>query len=143
MERRRPRQSPARPLVLIVDSHDDARELNAVALASFGFETETVDDPAHAYARAWATHPDIIAAEVSFPQLDGWVFIQDLKRNPRTRDIPVVVVTSHGETPVRERAEREGCAAFLMKPCLPRDLAMTLRSVLGHTPTHDHISACH
>jgi CheY-like chemotaxis protein len=130
MDRRRPRRPPQRPLVLVVDGHGDTRELYSVALSSLGFETETVDDVADTYARAWATHPDVIATEISCSAHTEWKFLQDLKRDPRTRDIPVVVVTSQGQAAVRERAEQEGCAAFLLKPCLAGDLAITLRDVL-------------
>ena len=41
-----------------------------------------------------------------------------------------MVVTSQGQGCVRARAEQEGCAAFLVKPCLPDDLAIALREVL-------------
>jgi two-component system, cell cycle response regulator DivK len=142
MERRRPRRPPAHPLVLLVDGHADTRELYTDALRCFGFETETVDDFADAYARAWQTHPDAIATEVPLSMDSGWKFIQDLQRDPRTRGIPVVVVTSDARAIVRERAEQEGCAAFLLKPCLPDVLATTLRDVLTiRVQAHDRIPA--
>lgn len=139
MERRRARRPPEHPLVLVVDGHADTRELYADALRSMGFETETVHDVADAYARAWETHPDVIATEIPFSTEKAWKFIQDLKRGPRTRDIPVVVVTSQGQAYMRARAEDEGCAAFLVKPCLPDDLAIALREV--KTRTHEGHSA--
>jgi two-component system, cell cycle response regulator DivK len=144
MERRRTRRPPERPLVLVVDGNSDTRELYAEALSSFGFEIETVDDVADAYTRAWETHPDIMATEISLSTHIDWKFIQDLKRDPRTRDIPVVIVTSQAQGAVRERAEREGCAAFLVKPCLPDDLATTLRDVLTtRVQVHDRVPASH
>ena len=128
MERRRQRHRPIKPLVLLVDGHDDTRELYAVSLTRFGFETSTVDSGENPYQQAWKIHPDVIVMEVSLPELDGWNFIRDVKHDPRTRDIPVVIVTSDGRA--RERAIREGCSAFLLKPCVPEDLAATLRRVL-------------
>jgi len=126
--------------VLVVDGHADTRELYALTLRSFGFETETVDDVADGYARAWATHPDVIATEIPLSMDTGWKFMHDLQCDPRTRDIPVVVVTGDGRATLRQRAEQEGCAAFLLKPCLPDVLATTLRDVLtirvqGHDRT--------
>ena len=136
MERRRARRPPTRPLVLVADGHDDTRELYAASLTFFGFETATVSDGAEAYARAWQTHPDVIVTEVFFPRIDGWDVIRDVKRDPRTRDIPVVIVTSLAEASARERARRAGCAAFLVKPCLPDQLATELRTVLHQIPVH-------
>jgi hypothetical protein len=55
MERRRPRQPPTRPLVLLADGHADTRELYATALTSLGFEATIVSDDADAFAQAWQT----------------------------------------------------------------------------------------
>ena len=140
MERRRPRTPPARPLVLIVDGHGDTRELYVIALEFLGFQTVIADDAEAAFRRAWEMHPDIIVTEVSLVPVDGWCLVQDLKRDPRTRDIPVVVVTSHGQPSVRERAEREGCAALFVKPCLPDQLAVGLRDALSRHFSNGHTS---
>ena len=140
-ERRRARRQRAeRPLVLIVDAHADTRELYTTALPSFGFEIHAIDDVADAYAQAWQTHPDVIAIEVAHAADAAWSVIQELKQDPRTRDVPVVIVTSQGQRVVRERAARERCAAFVMKPCLPEDLATTLRDVLS-IQSHDRATA--
>ena len=61
---------------------------------------------------------------------DGWEFLQRLKQTPRTRNIPVVVVSGHVQGAWRERAARDGFAAFFPKPCLPEELADGLRFVL-------------
>jgi two-component system, cell cycle response regulator DivK len=124
------RQPPHRPLVLIVAGDADTRDTYRMALASFGFEIDAIADVASTYVRAWQTHPDAIATEISEGEAT-WNVIQDLKRTPRTRDIPVVVVTSQDYPDVREQAAREGCSAFLLKPFLPDELAMTLRNVIG------------
>jgi CheY-like chemotaxis protein len=137
MERRRPRTPPARPFVLIVNGHDETSELYAVALASFGFEVVTVDHGDHAFGRAWETHPDIIVTEVSLP--DAWGLVEHLKRDARTRDIPIVVVADHEAPPVRERAEHEGCAAVLVKPCLPEQMGRALRDLLGRHPQYEQL----
>ena len=133
MDRRRSRNPPSRPLVLIVDGHGDTRELYVDALSALGFEPIAVDDEAHAYERAWELHPDIIVTELTLPRSDGWDLVQRVKSNPRTRAIPVVVLTGVAVPGVRERAEREGCAAFFIKPCLPDELAVHLRQLIERT----------
>jgi two-component system, cell cycle response regulator DivK len=131
MDRRRPRHPPTRPLVLIVEGHEDTRELYVLALSASGFEVETMADGAEAYGRAWELHPDIIVTDLPMPNYDGWQFLQDLKQNPRTRDIPVVAVSGYIQRSLRERAERNGFAAFFPKPCLPDELAAGLRQTLN------------
>src|SRR5258706_6913182 len=119
MKRSNPRTPLDRPVVLLVDGHDDTRELYTVALKSFGFETITASDAARAFERAAQVRPEIIVTEVALPGFDGWSLVRDLKRDERTRDIPVVILTGYAEPPVRERTGREGCVAVLVKPYLP------------------------
>jgi CheY-like chemotaxis protein len=131
MECRRRGPIPARPLVLIADGHADTRELYAIELVRLGFETDTVDDAVNGFDHASMTPPDAIVTEVCLPGRDGWSLVADLKRNARTRDIPIVVLTGRVEPSVHDRAEHEGCAAVLLKPCLPDQLATVLRELLG------------
>jgi CheY-like chemotaxis protein len=140
MNRRHPRNIPSRPLVLIVD-HDDTREMYLASLAAFGFEVIAAADCVQAYRQAWESHPDIVVTDLTLRGGDGWHLIQDLKREARTRDIPVVVLTGYAAPPLRERADREGCAAFFVKPCLPEELAVELRHVLDRTSVHERVSA--
>jgi CheY-like chemotaxis protein len=141
MDRRRPRKPPTRPLVLIADEHPDTRELCSVALPALGFDVMIADASADAYRQAWGSRPDIIVTDVALRGRDGWELLRDLKGDPRTRDIPVAVVTGDGQQSVRERAAREGCAAFFEKPCLPEDLAIELRHALIRQASDEHASA--
>jgi CheY-like chemotaxis protein len=130
MDRRRPRNRPTRPLVLIVDDHDDTRDLYVQGLGLFGFEAIGAADGQQACRRAWEFHPDIVVTDLVLRGGDGWQLIEDLQRDARTRHIPVVLLTGHAAESLRERAEREGCAGFFVKPCLPDELATELRNVL-------------
>src|ERR1700733_13817904 len=115
MERRRPRQPPTRPLVLLTGP-DCTREPYATSLTCFGFDTMTVDGGADVYTQAWQTRPENIVTEMPPQPFDGWDFIRHVMSDPRTREIPVVIVTTQAQAAARERAQREGCAAFLVKP---------------------------
>jgi two-component system, cell cycle response regulator DivK len=139
MDRRRPRNIPSRPLVLVVDDHDDTRELYVQGLAAFGFEAISAADSEQAYRRAWDFHPDIVVTDLTLRGGDGWQLLHDLKREARTREIPVVLLTGHHEPSLRERAEYAGCAGFFVKPCLPDELATALRRVLDRTVVHERI----
>ena len=140
MDRRRPRNRPARPLVLLVDDHDDTRELYVQGLITFGLEAIEAADCEQAYRRAWDFHPDIVVTDLTLRGGGGWQLIQDLKREPRTRDIPVVVLTGFAAPSLRERAAHEGCAGFFVKPCLPDELATELRHVLERTIVREGVS---
>jgi two-component system cell cycle response regulator DivK len=137
MDRRRPRKPPTRPLVLIVESHEDTRMLYELALPAMGFDVVAARDGDDPYRRAWETHPDIIVTDLPMPNDNGWQFLRDLRQDPRTRDIPMIAVTAYVQRSVRERAERDGFAAFFPKPCLPDELASGIRQILdGYSHPH-------
>lgn len=139
MDRSRPRNIPERPLVLVVDDHHDTRELYVVGLAACGFDAIASSDSDHAYRRALDVHPDIVVTDLALPGRDGWRLLQDLKREARTREIPVVLLTGCDAPSLRERAQHEGCAAFFVKPCLPDELATELRNVLDGSVVHERV----
>jgi two-component system phosphate regulon response regulator PhoB len=141
MNRRHPRKVPSRPLVLIVDDHDDTRELYVQSLSLLGFEAITASDCAEAGRRAWESHPDIVVTDLTLRGGDRWQLVQELRREARTRDIPIILLTGHATPSLRERAAREGCAAFFVKPCLPDALATELRKVLDRTVDDEGVSA--
>ena len=63
--------------------------------------------------------------------MDGWDFVQRLSSDPRTKNIPVVMLTACGTEAVRQRARAEGVAAFFFKPCSPDVLADELRRLVS------------
>ena len=131
MDRRRPRNPPGRPLVLIVEADDDTRAMYALALSAMGFDVVAAQDGTEAYRRAWEIHPDIIVTDLPRPNDDGWQFLDNLKQDPRTRDVPVVAMSGSVRQSLRhEGMNCDGFAAFFPKPCLPDDLAAGLRQVL-------------
>jgi DNA-binding response OmpR family regulator len=138
MEPRRPQTLPARPIVLIVDGQDDMSTLYALALSAGGFDVVPAGIRETPYSLAIATRPDIIVTDVSHLQSDGWSFVQDLKRETRTRAIPVVILTDSDEPAMRERAAREGCAALFVKPFPLEHLIFGLRELTERNVSDEH-----
>lgn len=139
MDRRRLRNIPLRPLVLVVDDHDDTRELYIQGLVAFGFDAISAADSEQACRRAWDCHPDIVVTDLTLRGGDGWQLLHDLKREARTREIPIVLLTGYDEPSLRERAQHEGFAGFFVKPCLPDELATGLRNLLERTVVHERV----
>jgi CheY-like chemotaxis protein len=117
---------------LIVDDDPDTREMYVMGLSFAGLDATAVGNADEAYRRAWETHPDVIVTDLCLPRSDGWTLIRCLQRDPSTEHNPLVVLTGHAELSSRRRAAREGCAAFVVKPCLPEELATELRRLLHH-----------
>jgi CheY-like chemotaxis protein len=127
MDQHLPRTPAARPLVLIVNGHDDGLALYCVALTGMGFDVLFAVDGDEGYVRACERHPDIIVAGLPMRNCDGSTFLERLKDDARTRNVPIVVLGGGVQQQVRERAERYGVTAFLATPCTPYELAASLR----------------
>jgi CheY-like chemotaxis protein len=119
--------------ILIVDDSIDILDMYAVGLSYAGYRAVTATS-AEAAVRTLKVDP--VAAVVTDLHLrgtDGWALIADLKADPLTRSIPIVVLTGWPDTSVAAMAHAVGCAAVLTKPCLPEELADVLRRLLSAT----------
>jgi CheY-like chemotaxis protein len=121
--------------VLVVDDHEDTREMSLIVLRSQGFEAAVAESGAAAFDRACELRPDVIVTDLAMPDGDGWELIQKLASDARTKDIPVVMLTACGTEAVRLRAQRERLAAFFFKPCAPDVLAAELRRLCARRST--------
>lgn len=128
-------ESPSRaslaPVVLVVDDHEDTRQMSLLVLNSQGFSAVAADSGEVGFAHACERRPDVIVTDLAMPDGDGWELVQRLSADPRTKDIPVVMLTACATEAVRQRAQVEGVAAFFFKPCAPDVLADELRRLIA------------
>jgi CheY-like chemotaxis protein len=118
------------PLVLVVDDYRDAREMCAEYLSFSGFRVAEAKNGKEALDRAFELLPDVILMDLSLPVMDGWEATRRLKKDPRTKAIPVVAVTGHALAGHSEGAKRAGCDSFVTKPCLPEALLAEVRRMI-------------
>jgi CheY-like chemotaxis protein len=119
------------PLILVVDDYQDAREMYAEYLQFSGFRVAEAKNGNEAVEQAFALRPDLILMDLSLPGMDGWEATRVLKADNRTKHIPVVALTGHALAGSSEGAKKAGCDAFVTKPCLPDDLVVEVRRMLG------------
>jgi len=73
--------------------------------------------------------PDVVVLDLSLPGMDGYALAAALRADPTTAHIPIVVLSAHAYPEDEQRAREAGATAFLRKPCLPGELADTLKRV--------------
>jgi two-component system cell cycle response regulator DivK len=118
------------PLCFIVDDHGDTREGFAEYLRDWGFDVRTAGDAGELHTLLATATPAAILMDVHMPRVDGWTLTREIKDNPRTRDVRVLVVSASVRAEDRLAAEQAGADAFLGKPCDPQAIVMELTRLL-------------
>jgi two-component system, cell cycle response regulator DivK len=131
---RRSRRSRAVALVLIVDDSAHAREMYSEYLRYAGFRVATAADGSQAIQYATTVRPDVIIMDLAMPNMSGVTATQWLKSHPRTRSIPIMILTGYPYEAIEQGALEGGAVRLLTKPCLPETLEAEVRSVLGLAP---------
>lgn len=121
--------------ILLVEDFDDARELYALCLRSAGYVVTEVSTGEDAIRMAQEQGTDLILMDMALPGMDGWEATAIIKRDERTRHIPVLALTAHALQDERQRMTEIGCDGFLAKPCLPPELIQAVDRVLGVVST--------
>jgi CheY-like chemotaxis protein len=126
-----PNQVRERPAARILVADDDPalRALARAVLTREGHAVDEAPDGFAALARAEREAYDLILLDVAMPGKDGFAVLDILRARPRTRDVPVVMLTAQGdaEVPALERGVRD----FVVKPVRPEVLAARVRRVVG------------
>ncbi len=117
-----PTGMPARP-VLCVDDDEGVITLFRRYLDKQGYRVIGLTDPYRVVEEAKRIRPFAITLDVMMPGKDGWQVIQELKADPETRDIPVIMCTIVAE---KGRGLSLGAADYLVKPILEQDLITAL-----------------
>lgn len=117
-----------RPLVLIGERDQQVRALQRFFLERAGFALEFADDGPFTLERARAARPALVVTEILLPRLDGLTVCRQLRNDPATRDIPVVVfsVLAAGA-----RAAEAGAHAFLRKPLVESAFLAAVHAALA------------
>jgi two-component system, cell cycle response regulator DivK len=124
------RPDEKRPVVLVTEDVTDARDLFQYYLESEGFEVVTAANGREAVLRAQEIQPDVVVMDLSMPVMDGFSATEQLKKDARTRDIPVVALSGHVMSQHTNRAREAGCDTIMPKPSALNDVAAKIRGML-------------
>ena len=120
---------PSRGRVLVIDDEVRDRELVAAMLAISGYEVRHADSGAHGLQEANAAPPDVILLDVQMPEMDGFEVCRLLRQAPRTRKIPVIMITASDDPALNRKAYAVGAQACVPKPLRGDALIATIQAV--------------
>jgi two-component system cell cycle response regulator len=116
--------------VLLVDDNEQNLELLHAYLEELPCKIQTARDGLEALAAVQGERPNLILLDVMMPRMSGFQVCAKLKKDPVTRDIPVVMVTALNEVGDVERAVESGADDFLTKPVNRLELLTRARSLI-------------
>ena len=121
------------PSVLLVDDRLEMLGIHAAYLRKHGYRVLLAENGTDGLAFARAYHPDLIVLDQSMPDLTGVEVARELKADPATADVPILLMTALSYGAIGMAAFEAGCEAFLPKPVEPSRL---LREVEARVPRH-------
>ena len=119
--------------VLVVDDETDILELVAFNLERQQFKVITADNGISAVQLAKEKLPELIVLDLMLPGIDGFSVYKELRADPRTSGIPVLMLTAKGEVNDRIAGLELGADDYVTKPFSPKELMLRVRALLKRT----------
>ena len=115
--------------VLIVDDSKNIRKLITVVLKNEGYKFSEAENGVEALEKIRLERPDLIILDIIIPGVDGLRVCKEVKSDPATKDISIIILTSEATYEAREKASAAGADAFLSKPFDPKVLKRLVRDM--------------
>jgi twitching motility two-component system response regulator PilH len=126
----RPSESRNQATILIVDDSPTEVHVFKKILEKQSYKTEIARDGQEALEVAGRIHPDLIIMDVVMPVLNGFQATRKLRRDEKTADIPIIMVTTKSQQTDINWGKRQGANEYLVKPVMPADLLSKIKELL-------------
>ena len=117
--------------VLVIEDEPNIIQAISFILSRDGFEVDSHADGRTAIEAVERRNPDLVILDVMLPNRSGYDILQDLRADPATADLPVLMLTARGHKKDRELAERYGASRFMTKPFSNAEVLDLVREMAG------------
>ncbi|MGR3466666.1 MAG: response regulator [Shimia sp.] len=117
--------------VLAVDDSRTMRQQIANTLEEAGIEAHLADDGLHGLEVLDGLAPDAIITDINMPNMDGFGFIDEVRKQDRYAKTPILVLTTESAPELRQRARLAGATGWIVKPFDPVRLVRALKMIAG------------
>lgn len=115
--------------ILTVDDSRMMREMLLLALRDAGFSVLQAEDGVDGLEVLAAANPDVIITDINMPRLDGFGFIEGVRRDLRHRATPILVLSTESDQEKKGRARAAGATGWIVKPFNAQSLVDAIRRV--------------
>jgi CheY-like chemotaxis protein len=120
-----------RKKILLVDDSSTILMMERMILMNGPFDLVIANDGAEALEKARSEKPDLILLDRVMPRMDGITACKNLRSDPATQEIPIIMVTTKGEDHDVAAGIEAGCSAYVTKPIDAKDLLAKVNTLLG------------
>ena len=119
--------------ILIVEDEEGIREIEKIVLQKDGYQVETAEDARIGLTKASAGGFDLIISDIMMPGMDGFQLLQELRKVPASKSVPVIFITAMDEQRDKIKGLNLGAVEYITKPFSTRELLEKIKEVLIST----------
>ena len=116
--------------ILYVEDNEFNRKIIRQLLAKTSYRLREAHDGESGVRAAQEELPDLILMDVQLPKMSGLDATRELRADPRTACVPIIIVTSYALSGDEQKARDAGATAYIAKPYSPRDLLSKIREIV-------------
>ncbi|MYL24406.1 response regulator [Halomonas alkaliantarctica] len=121
--------------VLVVDDEPNIVLSLEFLMEQAGFEVTTAEDGEQALASVKSAQPDLILLDISLPGISGFDVLEQLRAQPETERLPIIMLTAHGREVEREKGMALGADDYITKPFSTQTLVEKVKGLLNEAPS--------
>lgn len=116
--------------VMIVDDSSSLRQVVSMALKGAGYETIEACDGKDALAKLTGDKIHLIISDVNMPNMDGITFVKEVKKHPKYKFTPVIMLTTESQEGKKAEGQAAGAKAWVVKPFQPQQMLAAVAKLI-------------
>lgn len=120
--------------VLVVDDDESIVDMIRMGLEAEGMRVNTASDGGEALEALHASPADVVLLDIMMPRVDGWMALMEIRNDPVTADIPVIMLTAKTQDLARILAFKQGVQQYVTKPFNLMELVARIQSLMRGRP---------
>lgn len=117
--------------VMVVDDDPPILEMIRISLETDGMDVLCANEGAEALRLLENERPDVIVLDIMMPKIDGWMVLMEIRNNPKTAAIPVIMLTAKTQDLAKILAFKQGAQQYVTKPFNPAELSARIQALAG------------
>lgn len=107
--------------VLLIEDEKELLELYKLKLSLDDYDVLTSENGQEGLKLAWSQNPDLIFLDIKMPEMDGFEVLKKLRENPKTKDVPIIILSNFDEQEMVEKGLSLGANEYLVKSAFSPD----------------------